>query len=263
VSSPPPVQPTPLPFSPLFTLLASTSHPSNRQTIQYPTVHYIFADDDPEILTAALARHQEGAGAGAGAGADADTGDDDPENEADAPPDRAVLLDMERTADGSGVDVVWASSLTSDWAVASACVSRVEGSSSGGGGGGAAVGPAGHQVLKIEGVSIEPSSSGPLPLGDAEMQSSGGSAGTSTGAGRQPASPPAPEDYTELLQEFEKRMATLRKVVEAAGARHRALGEESGHPVSEATVVGHVQAAEVFRPETGVGEDAQPRGGER
>src|SRR5262249_43559277 len=35
LSSPPLVQPTPPPpFSPLFTLLASTSHPSNRQTIQ-------------------------------------------------------------------------------------------------------------------------------------------------------------------------------------------------------------------------------------
>ncbi len=226
---PRPAQPTPPPFSPLFTLLTSTSHPSNRQTIQYPIVHYIFADDDPEILTAALAHHHGGADP-----------HNDPDAEPNAPPDRAVLLDMERVADGSGVEVAWASSLTPDWAVASAHVSRME-AGGGGGGGGVAIGPGGNQVLKIEGVSIEPSSGlfggRKAPAPDTETPA-----------------PPAPEEYADLLQEFDKRMATLRKVVEAAGARQRALGDGGGQ-VSQATAVERI--VDSSRPEAGGGEDAQ------
>lgn len=244
-SPPPPAQP---PFSPLFTLLASTSHPSNRQTIQYPTVHYIFADDDPEILSAALAHHHGGG-----------FRDSDSENGPNNPPDRAVLIDMERTPDGSGVEVVWASSLTPDWAVASARVSRTEG---GDGGGGAAFGPGGNQVLKIEGVSIEPSSGVPGPQGakkiptpETELQSSGGSVGRQ----QQQLPAPAPEEYADLLQEFDKRMATLRKIVDAAGARQRALGDGDGH-FSERMGTERVTASS--RPETG-SEDVQGRGGGR
>ena len=206
MASPPPAQP---PFSPLFTLVASTSHPSNRQTIQYPTVHYIFADDDPEILTTALAHHHGSA-----------FQNNEEDNERDNPPDRAVLLDMETAADGSGVDVSWASSLTPDWAVTSARVSRMEGGS----GGGVAVGPGGSNVLKIEGVSLEPSSGrlGKTPASETELQSSGGS------TGRQQQQQPATEGYADLLQEFEKRMSTLRMVADAAMARQRALGDGAG-----------------------------------
>lgn len=225
--SPRPAQPTPAPFSPLFTLLTSTSHPSNRQTIQYPIVHYVFADDDPEALTAALAHHHGGA-----------YPHNDPEAEPNAPLDRAVLLDMERTADGSGVEVAWASSLTPDWAVASAHVSRME--AGGGSSGGVAIGPGGNQVLKIEGVSIEPSSGlfggRKLPTPDTETPA-----------------PPAPEEYADLLQEFDKRMSTLRKVVEAASARQRALGDGGGQ-FSQATAVERI--VDSSRPEAG-GEDAQ------
>lgn len=210
VASPPPAQPTQPSFAPLFTLVASTSHPSNRQTIQYPTVHYVFADDDPEILTAALAHHHGSA-----------FPDNDDENERDNPPDRAVLLDMEPTADGSSVDVTWASSLTPDWAVTSARVSRMEAGS----GGGVAVGPGGSHVLKIEGVSLEPSAGrlGKTPASETELQSSGGSTGR-----QQQQPPPATESYADLLQEFEKRMSTLRMVAEAAMARQRALGDGAG-----------------------------------
>ncbi|KAK3904586.1 hypothetical protein C8A05DRAFT_31650 [Staphylotrichum tortipilum] len=241
VASPPPAQHTQPPFSPLFTLVASTSHPSNRQTIQYPTVHYIFADDDPEILTAALAHHHGSA-----------FEDNDEENERDNPPDRAVLLDMEPTADGSGVDVAWASSLTPDWAVTSARVSPMEG----GGGGGVTVGPGGGHVLKIEGVSIEPSSGrlGKTAASETELQSSGGS------TGRQPQQPPpATEGYADLLQEFERRMSTLRMVAEAAMARQRALGDGAGQ-FSEGVANGNLPAAP--RPGTS-GEDAPGGGGEQ
>jgi hypothetical protein len=131
----------------------------------------------------------------------------------------------------------------------------------GDGGGGVAVGPGGNQVLRIEGVSIEPSSGAPGPLGkkiptpEAEMQSSGGSIGHQ----QQLLPAPAPEEYADLLQEFDKRMATLRKVVEAAGARQRALGDGGGQ-FSEG--MGTERVAASSRPETG-GDDVQGRGGGR
>ncbi|KAL1837864.1 hypothetical protein VTJ49DRAFT_3312 [Mycothermus thermophilus] len=212
-----PVQPSPpQPFSPIFTLIASTSQSTNKQTIHHPTVHYIFADDDPEVLTAALAHHH---------GSVRDEEEDDSNNEMQGggirtPLDRGVLLDVEPTADGSGYEVVWASSLTPDWAATSARLSRTE---AGTGADGFATGALGSNlVLKIEGVSLEPSPPRSL-LGKAaaaspetEMQSEG------TVSGRQQNVPTA-EEYPELLREFEKRMGTLRKVVEAGAARQRAL----------------------------------------
>lgn len=233
----PPVSPPPHPqlthptFSPVFTLLSSTSHSSNRQTTHHPTVHYIFADDDPEILTAALAHHQ-------GVTYD-DSGDEGGQPDT---PDRGVLLDMEPTADGSGLEVAWASSLTPDWAATSAHLSRMQG-----GNGGAAAELGANLVLKIEGMSIEPSSGslGKAPTPETEMQSSGGSAGLQQ------------EEYPDLLYDFEKRMSTLRKVVEAGAARQRALGDGGGQ-FSQGTV--KERAAAPFRPEPG-GDGAEGRGG--
>ncbi|KAL2151515.1 hypothetical protein VTH82DRAFT_6613 [Thermothelomyces myriococcoides] len=204
----PPPQPTQPPFSPVFALLSSTSHSTNRQTVHHPTVHYIFADDDPEILTAALAHHHQG------------VYNDSNEEGTSVPPNRGVLLDMEPTADGSGYEVTWASSLTPDWAVTSATITRSEG-----GLGEAAPGFGSKLVLNIEGVSLEPSL-GPSPLGkapspEAEMQSSGASAGKTRAA-------TAMEEYADLLQDFDKRMSILRRVVEAGAARQRALGEGGG-----------------------------------
>ncbi|KAL2268186.1 hypothetical protein VTJ83DRAFT_3032 [Remersonia thermophila] len=211
-----PVQPSPPPpFSPIFTLIASTSQATNKQTIHHPTVHYIFADDDPEILTAALAHHH--------GSAQHEEGDDHNETQGSGtrtPPDRGVLLDVEPTADGSGYEVVWASSLTPDWAATSARFSRTE---AGTGADGFAAGALGSSlVLKIEGVSLEPSSQRPL-LGKAaaaspetDMQSEGTVSGKQQGA-------PTAEEYPELLREFERRMGTLRRVVEAGAARQRAL----------------------------------------
>ena len=209
-SSPSPVQPS---FSPLFALISSTSNSSNRQTIHHPTVHYIFADDDPAILTDALAQYHRGT-----PGSNGHDGGD-----SDGPADRAVILDMEPTPDGTSVQVAWASSLSPDWAVTSARVSRMEGSD-----GGVVSGPSGGLVLKIEGVSIEPSMSTTekTPTPEADLQSSTAS------LGRQQLLP-APERYADLLQEFEKQMATLRRVVEAGEARQRALGD-GGEEFTEA-----------------------------
>lgn len=46
---------TPPPFQPLFTLVTDTT---SRAT-QHPRVHYIFSDDDPDILTEALAQYSQ------------------------------------------------------------------------------------------------------------------------------------------------------------------------------------------------------------
>jgi len=83
---------------------------------------------------------------------------------------------------------------------------------------------------------------------EAEMQSSGGS----TGRGKAAA---APEEYADLLQDFEKRMATLRKVVEAGAARQRALGG-AGDGQAFGGIPRDVVPASLSRPQTG-GDDAQ------
>lgn len=232
LSSPSPLQPAQPPFSPLFTLITSAAQSSNRQTVHHPTVHYVFADDDPETLTAALAHHHRGA---------YDDGEEE-EGSSSNPVDRAILLDMEPAADGSGLEVAWASSLTPDWAVTSARVSQMEG----GGGGWATSDPSGNNmILKIEGVSIE-LGSGPLgkaPTPDDELHSSGASAGR-----QQPPPLPVTDEYGELLQDFEKRMLTLRKVVEAGAARQRALGDQHGQFLENTAME---KAAGPFQPEAG------------
>ncbi|KAK3989698.1 hypothetical protein QBC44DRAFT_326972 [Cladorrhinum sp. PSN332] len=193
-------------FSPLFSLLTSTSHSTNQQTIHHPTVRYIFEDDDPEELTAELAQHHR----------DYPHDVEDSETNDGAGIDRAVLLDMERTADGAGFEVVWASSLSPDWAVTSADVSTMAGGVDGSGG---------AFVLKIEGVSLDSSSSGAgAPLGQAghSPESSAGSAER-----QQPQRPESNrEEYGDLLQDFEKRMSVLRKVAEAGAERQRLLREQ-------------------------------------
>lgn len=190
-------------------------------------MHYLFADDDPEILMAALAQHHREPHENNN---NNDGEDNDDPNSAQR--DRAIIMDIERAAtDGAEaqLEVAWASSLSPDWAVTSARLSRVEGAGARDGGV-RADGPSGGLVLKIEGVSIEPASG---PLGaktsspESELHSSGGSAGRQQGA-------PAAEEYADLLQDFEKRMVVLRKVVEAGAARQRALGS-GGQQFQEST----------------------------
>ena len=194
-------------MAPLFALLASSDHPSQRQTTHHPTIHYIFADDDPETLSTALAQHS------------LDADEDEPDEQPDSvrPGDRAIILDMAPTSDGTGLEVAWASSLSPDWAVVSAQVSRMEGRD-GGNTPAAENNPA--LMLKIEGVGIEPSPGTIVPWGktpspEAELQSSGGS------GSRQP--PAGSDEYPGLLADFDKRMGLLRRVVESSAERQRQL----------------------------------------
>ena len=196
-------------FGPIFALLTSSTHPAHRQTTHHPTIRYIFADDDAEVLTAALAQHHSRGGEELQS-EDADV---------DGPPERAIVLDMVPTADGNSFEVAWASSLSPDWAVVSAQVTRMEGVD-----GAPAAGHGdrpGALLLKIDGVSVgSPSAS--VPLGktttpEADLQSSGASAQRLL----QPQQ--AREGYSGLLSDFEKRMTVLRRVVEVGAERQRRL----------------------------------------
>jgi len=200
----PPQHNSPLSFKPLFSLVTTSTHPSHRQTTQHPIIHYVFADDDPELLTEALAQHHRG-------------GDEleGEYNDRSNPRERAVVLDITPTEHGPGYEVAWASSLSPDWAVVSSSVGRMEDIN------GTLVAAHGDSqgalMLKIEGVSVEPSSapSGKTSTPEGELQSSAGS-------GTKPPRPQrAMEEYSGLLSDFDKRMGVLRRVVEAGGEKHR------------------------------------------
>lgn len=215
----PPAEPSTPNFTQLFTTVTSTTHPSNKSTTHHPTVHYIFADDDPDILTEALAHHHRTA--------EAEEQPDEDHPEEHPPTERAVVLDIVPSPSApAGYEVAWASSLAPDWAVVSARVGRTDGSGgalqqgSGGGGGG-------MLTLQIEGVSVE--RSGPTPsssrgkLGSSPVEGDG-KAGRGSAAGKQqnPEHQPS-EEYPALMDEFDQRMDVLRRVVEAAEVRRRTM----------------------------------------
>lgn len=208
------LQQTPPSFQPLFTLVTD----STSRATHHPRVHYIFSDDDPDVLTSALAQHHATA-------FEHDTSSPEASGGASRP-ERAIVLDLvptetdpETNASGVGYDVAWASSLSADWAVTSARVSRIEE-----GEGDTEDDGAGRLMLRIEGVGISSTapagkSPSPLPAGEGgELQGSGGSG---AGSGRQQASGVEQEDYGALIEEFEKRMGVLKKVVDAGDERRR------------------------------------------
>lgn len=208
-----PSESSPPKFTPLFTTVTSTTHPSNKSTTHHPTVHYIFADDDPDILTEALAHHHRTAEA-----------QEEPDDEAYEHPlsERAIVLDIVPTpAAPAGYEVVWASSLAPDWAVVNATVGRIDGS----GGGLQQAGGSGRLMLRIEGVSVE--RGGPSPsssIGRAAGASQEGNRKGSVGGRQQQGLEHNPsEEYPALMDEFDKRMGVLRRVVEAAEVRRRAM----------------------------------------
>ena len=222
-------------------------------------MHYVFSDDDPDILTEALAHHHGSltsaehepspmhgsAGSGSGSG------------ESGAPPgptvqERAIVLDLVPKDDGSaGYEVAWASSLSADWAVTSARVSRMEGddAAAAGGGGGGALGDDGdggsggaNLMLRIEGLGIEGGGSGassttrhrgkgssPLAAGD------GGELQLSTASGSTSKQAAVEENYGLLIDEFEKRMGVLRKVVSAGEERQRKVAADMEKATQEQT----------------------------
>lgn len=224
-------------FSPFFTLLSSSTHSSQRLTIHHPTVHFVFADDDPDILTAALAYHHRG-----GSEQDATSSPDSNEKLYNKEPrDRAVILDMVPSSSGNGLQVAWASSLSPDWAVVAAQVMPMEDQANSGGANTAAGGvfaassPSLHTgplMLKIEGVAIEPSATSSSSLSSSRLASGGRLSFTPegdlqssmTGKGKQAATAtPSPEEYPTLLQDFERRIGVLKRIAEASSVRQRRI----------------------------------------
>lgn len=197
-----PEQP-PAPFAPIYSLVTNQS----TRTTHHPHVHYIFSDDDPDLLSQALAQQQE-----------ANTHESATET---APANRAVLLDLASDLEG-GYRVASASSLSPAWAVLDAQLSRISPPPSDGGSGGGHVHESPKKpdrlMLRIEGIEAgSAGSEGELRLSDRSAPGSGATSSSSImqrdkGEG---------EDYAQLVDEFEKRMSMLRKVVEASEERRR------------------------------------------
>ncbi|KAK4452133.1 hypothetical protein QBC34DRAFT_40918 [Podospora aff. communis PSN243] len=193
----PPPHIDPLPFKPLFSLVATSAHPSPRQTTQHPILHYVFVDDDPELLTEALAQHYRAAD----------------ELSGEYSRERAVIVDLAPSDHGPGYTVERASSLSPDWAVVSATIGRMEDIN---GTLAAAHGDSqGALMLKIEGFSME--SSSPTPSGKSSTPE-----GELQGSGTKPPRPQqVAEEYSVLLSDFDKRMGVLRRVMDAGGETQR------------------------------------------
>lgn len=193
-------------FQPIYTLLNNSS----TRTTHHPQVHYIFSDDDPDILTQALARQHD---------ANMNESASGP-----APDHRAILLDLSPDKNGS-FNVAWATSLSPSWAVLDAQVSRISPPSSDGGG------PADRNtnmsqkepdrlMLRIEGIEGGSlTSSSELRLSD-ERSGPGSGSGSGSGSGQRAVEA---EDYNSLVEDFDKRMAMLRKVVDAGEERQRKI----------------------------------------
>lgn len=251
----------PPPFQPLFTLVTD----SITRTTRHPQVHYIFSDDDPQLLTDALAdhAHQHQPPSSHDSSPNASTSQN-PRNPPLTNPntERAILLDLvpktastsddptSSSAAATGFHVQWASSLSADWAVTSAKItpmaddaatvpSDTQGSEAPDG--------APRLMLRIEGVDVasgvppastrtrKPSISTVAHTSSAaaaggrrpsleerelRMSASGG------GGGGKRASPSGPgaqgnEDYGAIVEEFDKRMGMLRKVIDASLERQQ------------------------------------------
>ncbi len=191
-------------FTPFFTLIED----AHTREHHHPTVHYVFADDDTDLITEAACRTLEppsfsSASITSGTrdlqktfnNSDVDAVDTDPTKHSALPPrrpgvtERYLLLDISAAGDA----VVSAHSLTPDWQVLGVEVCKApvwEAEAEGTGGGSAGL------MLKIEG------SEGVL-TGDEGTEAEG--------------------DIEELVGVFEKRMAELRRLI-AIGDGSRDVG---------------------------------------
>lgn len=216
------------PFSPLYTVVTNATS----DTAHHPRVHYIFNDDDEnEALVQALnhAAHRQqqyqhshrAAQSGAVGGSlrppfpnpsRSASGSED--SLAHGNRDRAVLLDLAPSTDG-GWEVSQASSLSADWAIVSAQMTRLQD--------GDATGKEEDSrqslMLKIEGVEGPGQSHYHGSVGDAGLALEGSRGSTGRASSTQ-----APPEYDAILDEFERKMGVLRQVVEAGDEKRRAEG---------------------------------------
>ncbi|KAI1475023.1 hypothetical protein K445DRAFT_314423 [Daldinia sp. EC12] len=194
----------PHPFAPIFTLVNNAS----TRTTHHPHVRYIFSDDDPDILTRALVELDIGVDGAAS----------DP-----ALSNRAMILDLAPDPIG-GYSVAWASSLSPSWAVLDAQLSQIaphssDGESNNDNEGGDGSGRPDRLMLKIEGV--EGNSLGSEGGLSGETSRHGSGSGSGGGSGQHDRDRGEIEDYTNLMDKFDKQMNTLRKIVDASEERQR------------------------------------------
>lgn len=202
------------PFAPIYTLVTNTS----TRTTHHPHVHYIFNDDDPDILSQALAQQH---------GPNVDESTSDPKSH-----NRTVLLDVEPDAEG-GYKVSWASSLSPSWAVVDAQLSRITPPSEAEGAHTSDHAPTSHKsdrlMLRIDG--IEAASAGTeseLRLSNRSGQGSG--SGSSIGSSQREKDN---ENYSTIVDEFERRMVMLRKMVDSSEQRRQKVDAEAdAEPIS-------------------------------
>ncbi|KAI0178541.1 hypothetical protein GGR52DRAFT_260793 [Hypoxylon sp. FL1284] len=205
----------PPPFAPIFTLVNNTS----TRTTHHPHVRYVFSDDDPDVLTQALADLDPELG-----GSTADP---------TLPTNRAMILDLAPDTAGR-YKVAWASSLSPSWAVLDAQLSQIsppssDGESNNGNEGGDGSSRADRLMLRIEGVDSNALGSEGDVSGAASRQGSGSGSGGGSG---QHDREREPEDYTSLIDKFERRMSTLRKIADAGEERRRKMAADA-HTAAE------------------------------
>jgi hypothetical protein len=150
---------------------------------------------------------------------------------------RAVIVDVVPREDGGGFDVAAASSLTSDWAVVGARLGRMEGddgtkassartvTGTNPSSGTRDTSPGTGLMLRIEGIGTDLGIASAPPTTEGELQGSGGSGGSGAGSGSRSRTR-AQEDYASLIDEFERRMDILGRVVDAAEERRRRVVDE-------------------------------------
>ncbi|KXJ91279.1 hypothetical protein Micbo1qcDRAFT_64126 [Microdochium bolleyi] len=226
-----PVEPrTTLPrFDPIFTLITNTSNASTH----HPHVRYIFSDDDPDVFTQALAECEAGA---------VREGNDT----------RAMILDL-RPDDQGSYSVTGATSLSPSWAVLNAEISQISPPSSDGGNnsdgkadsdtGDVSVKQPGRLMLRVEGVeSSTMGSEVDLALSyEQSRQGSGSRSGIGSGVTSSRADVPPgndnAEDYGVLIEDFQKRLTMLRKVVDAGEERRSSRAPTLTHESPEQHLV--------------------------
>lgn len=211
---------TPPPFAPIFTLVNNAS----TRTTHHPHVRYIFSDDDPEVLTQALAEYEHAHAEPSGSGP--------------VPTNRAMILDLAPNDDGN-YNVSWASSLSPSWAVLNAQLSQISppssdaGHSSGNGTGDAGTDNSNRPdrlMLRIEGIEMSaPGSPSDLRISSETSRQRPGSAGGSGSGYRERERSGEADDYSSMLEDFERRMVTLRNVVNASEERRKKIAAQTGN----------------------------------
>ncbi|KAI1077628.1 hypothetical protein F5B20DRAFT_550826 [Whalleya microplaca] len=235
-------------FAPLFALVSNTT----TRTTHHPHVRYIFSDDDPDILTRELADLVDAdPSLSPNPGTSASASSLHPPHSHSHHPrpgqgyrhnHRAMLLDLAPAGSGAGYDVAWASSLSPSWAVLGAQLSPISPPSSSDGqshhhdgnpyereGNGNGGNRPDRLMLRIEGV--ESSEGGGSGGGSSDfLRASGDMASRQPGSGSASASGHSAgggDDYAGLVDEFDRRMAVLRKVADAGEERRRKIAVDA------------------------------------